>query len=353
MNRQDPKDDQNRREVLTFLARGTAALALTLVWGPGRLWAHNTPRHLAEPLKDPKYASLLEELSVKHGFSSDELRDLFMKAHLHSDIPRLFASPPETLPYSEYRQRHVTAKSISRGRRFMDRHRAIFDRVEPTYEVDAPVIGGILGVETKFGNQTTGRFKVFDALNTIFSEIPRKETFARRELIEFLLLCREEGLKPGDVHGSFAGAMGMPQFIPSSYRFYAVDFDGDNRRDLWGSPMDIIGSVAHYLKHHGWKKGAPVKVPLVISLKDPTVRNLADRGLKGKITLGKLKTMGVSLESLAPSVNLDETVSLIYLRGESKNRPVVIFSNFRTILKYNNAINYAMAVSDLASALES
>ncbi len=145
------------------------------------------------------------------------------------------------------------------GRQYMGRNRDLFKRVQDQYRVDSPVIGAILGVESKFGRRPHAGFKVFEALNTVYASLARRESFARRELIEFLLLCREENLDPMEVKGSYAGAMGLPQFIPSSYRSYAVDYDRDGHRDLWNSDPDILASVANYLKRHGWSgaRGIP------------------------------------------------------------------------------------------------
>ena len=319
---------------------------------PPRLSAHDTSRRLDKDFGNPRYSSLLAELVDRHNFVESELKTLFSNARIHPKIPTYFSAPPEALPYSVYRERHITPKVISHGRRFLNQNRAVFERAEATYEVDSRVIAAILGIETKFGRHFIGQFKVFDALNTIFTEIPRKEVFARRELIEFLLLCREEGFSPTEVEGSFAGAMGMPQFLPSSYRLYGVDFDGDSRRDLWKSPDDIIGSVAYYLRSHGWEKTRPMKILLSTHSKNQLTRDLAGQGLKGETTIEKLQDSGVTLSAGSHTLNPKEKVSLVYPQGGTKVETAAVFSNFRVILKYNRSFNYAMVVSDLADALK-
>ena len=343
---------RGRREFLSWITKGVLALAVTLWVKPSHLLAHDASRRLGKGLGDPRYSSLLAELIERYNFTGSELKHLFANARLHPQIPAYFSAPPEALPYSIYRDRHITPRVISNGRRFLNRNRSVFDRTETTYEVDSRVIAAILGIETKFGRLFMRPFKVFDALNTIFTEIPRKEAFARRELIEFLLLCREEGFRPMEVEGSFAGAMGMPQFLPSSYRLYGVDFNGDGHRDLWKSPDDIIGSVAYYLRSHGWERTRPMKIPVSTPLRDPLARDLADQGLKGETTVGKLQALGVTLLSGSHILDPQENISLVYQKGGSKEKVEAVFPNFRVILKYNRSINYAMVVSDLTDALK-
>lgn len=359
MNRRPYKSRNRTPAIITrrgFLWN-TAAFVVGLGFGwpliPSSVHAHERTRPLGDRLKQSEYQSLLRELETRNGFARSDLDRLFSGVRLHPEIPRLFSKPFEEVPYAQYRTTLVTRAIIEKGRKFMNRHRDIFDRVEESYRVDAPVIGAILGIETKFGDRSSGGFRVFDALNTIFAEIPRRRNFARKELIEFLLLCREEHLRPDRVEGSYAGAMGMPQFIPSSYREYAVDFDGDGKRDLWKSEDDVIGSVAHYLSRHGWKQGGTIAVRLSASTDDPVIQTLVNKGLKGTITVADLEKRGISLTSeFHPPVPHDK-VSLISLQEKNGEKIAAVFSNFKTILTYNKALNYAMAVSDLADALES
>ncbi len=343
---------ENRRRFLARVLKGAAGAALLYVSSPSYLFAHTTSSSIGSRLKSPKFKALMDELVSRHKFARKEIEGLFGKAVLHDKIPKLFAKPAEDLPYYKYRKILINSEVIAGGKRFLKKHRSIFEEVEKTYGVDQSVIAAILGIETKFGKRSSGGYRVFDALSTIFSEIPRRESFARRELIEFLLLCREEDLDPKTVEGSYAGAMGMPQFIPSSYRMYAVDFDGDGRRDLWESPKDIIGSVAHYLRRHGWNEGGPIVVRLEASPGHPAIKDDVKKRLKSKIPYADLLTAGVTPDVAGIKPGSGEKVSLLALEEEGKDRVAAVFSNFRTILKYNSAANYALAVSDLSGSLK-
>ncbi|HSG06315.1 MAG TPA: lytic murein transglycosylase, partial [Nitrospiria bacterium] len=213
-----PLDSENRRTFLTWVLKGAAGAAFLYFSSPAGLQAHTQSSSIGSRLKDPKFKELMNELVSRHKFPREEIEALFGKARFLEKIPELFARPAEDLPYYKYRKIVINGEVISGGKQFLKKHQAVFDEVEKVYGVDQSVIAAILGIETKFGKRTTGGYRVFDALSTIFSGIPRRESFARRELIEFLLLCREEDLDPNAVEGSYAGAMGMPQFIPSSYR---------------------------------------------------------------------------------------------------------------------------------------
>lgn len=328
-------------------------LGLTLVLGgPIRLaQAHPREDPFARYLKDPKYVSLLNDLTRRYGFRRDDLKKLFSQVRLQPDIVKRFERPAEALPYPQYRIRFITPEVISLGKQYLERHRQLFQAIEGTYEVDAPVIAAILGVESKFGLNSDAGYRVIDALNTIFATIPRREAFARKEVIEFMLLCREENLDPLRIMGSYAGAMGLPQFLPSSYRHYAVDADSDGKRDLWGSSKDILSSVANYLKVHGWQRGAPIRLPMAADPGHPSVIELVSRGIMGKTTVGSLLGMGVAWTEEFGSIQEDQEVSLISLPKEGGDQVVAVFPNFRTILRYNRSINYALVVSDLSETL--
>jgi membrane-bound lytic murein transglycosylase B len=302
-------------------------------------------------LTEPRYVGLLGELETKHGFNPQELARLFGQAKFLPDVPKKFAKPAELLPYDQYRPILVTPEVAEQGRAFLDRNRELMQKIEDQYGVDRAVIAAILGVETKFGRRPDGGYLVFDALNTTFAAVPNREAFARKELIEFLLLCREEQLDPLAVKGSYAGAMGNPQFIASSYRRYTVDFDGDGRRDLWQSEPDILASVANYLKVHGWRKGAPIRLPVTADGQAPSVRALLEQGLQGKTTVEKLLASGVAWAGEPAVVDSTQEISLLAHASDDGEKTVVLFPNFRTILTYNRAVNYVLAVADLSELL--
>lgn len=312
---------------------------------------HSQGSEIPVDLKQPKYQSLLKELQVKHGFDRKELEAIFKKAKFQPDIPKKFAKPAERFSYDKYRALFIKPEIVQRGRQYLKRHRVLFQKVEKAYGVDPYIIAAILGVETKFGKQTHGGYLVFDALNSTFTGVPNRESFARRELIEFMILCREENLDPFVVKGSYAGAMGIPQFIPSSYRHFTVDFDRDGKRDLWSSNEDIFASVANYLKVHGWKQGAPVKLPMKGDFQKPSIRKLLQKGVEEKTPYQDLRKLGVEAEGWLREIDGSMEVSLLAYPSKNGEEKSLLFPNFRTILTYNHALNYALVVSDLADLL--
>jgi peptidoglycan lytic transglycosylase B len=308
---------------------------------------------IASRIKEPRYVALLDELHKKFGFARPELERLFTRATFLPEVPQRFERPAELMPYNQYRKIFITSENIANARNYMARNAALLQAVEEQYGVDAAVIASILSVETKFGKRSDGGFLVFDALNSTFVGVPAREAFARRELIEFLLLCRDEKLDPLDVKGSYAGAMGAPQFIASSYRAYAVDFDHDGKRDLWKSEADILGSVANYLSIHGWQKGAPIQLPVTADGRRPTVQALLDQGVKHTTTVETLLGTGIAWAGTPPPPPIDgnEQVSLLAYPMDDGEHTAVLFPNFKSILTYNHAVNYALVVSELAALI--
>jgi membrane-bound lytic murein transglycosylase B len=310
---------------------------------------------LAPRLKEPRYVALMNELHSKYGFDQHELEQLFSQTKFQPEIPKKFEQPAELLPYNQYRSIFITPEVISQGKSYLQNHRELLQAVEQRYGVDASVLVAILGVETRFGKRPDGGFLVFDALNTVFSAVPQREAFARKELIEFLLLCREEKLDPLSVKGSYAGAMGAPQFMPSSYRHYSVDYDQDGKRDLWQTDQDILASIANYLKLNGWQRGAPIRLQVTADAGQPTVQALLNQGLKGKSTVSALLATGVAWAgpTVPPPVPVDggQEVSLLSYPTADGEQTAMLFPNFRAILTYNRAVNYALVVSELADLL--
>ncbi|MBI3621041.1 MAG: lytic murein transglycosylase [Nitrospirae bacterium] len=316
-----------------------------------------SPRGTAIDTRAPKYVALMNELHTKHGFARTELERLFAQARFLPDVPQKFAKPAELLPYNQYRQIFITPEHVASGRSFLARNKPLLDSVEQQYGVDAPVIAAILSVETKFGKRPDGGFLVFDALNSTFTGVPTREGFARKELIEFLLLCRDEHLDPLAVKGSYAGAMGAPQFIASSYRAYAVDFDQDGRRDLWRSDGDIFGSVANYLKQHGWQKGAPIRLPVTADGKRPEIKALLTQGTARTTPLERVLGSGIAWAGTPGQpgqpgqIDGNPDISLLIYPTDDGEQTAALFPNFRAILTYNHAVNYALVVSELAELI--
>ena len=207
--------------------------------------------------------NFINEMVEQHAFNSNELQTVFDQANLHQSILDAISRPAESKPWYEYRPIFVTTDRSKGGVRFWQAHAGTLEKASDVYGVPQEIMVAIIGVETRYGRHT-GRYPVLDALSTLAFAYPPRSSFFRKELKEYLLMTREEGLQPGKQMGSYAGAMGMPQFIPSSFRHYAVDFDNDGKRDLWTSPADAIGSVGNYFKQHRWKSGQPIASPVKV-----------------------------------------------------------------------------------------
>ncbi|HEY6645196.1 lytic murein transglycosylase B [Povalibacter sp.] len=286
----------------------------------------------------------IDEMHRDYEFDRDDLTTLLARAETRQNILDAISRPAErVVPWHEYRQQFINALRIQYGTRFRDEHP---DRLEA---IDDPQLAntvlGILGVETSYG-RITGRFRVIDALATLAFDYPPRGAFFRSELQQFLLLTREEAVDPLTALGSYAGAMGSPQFISSSYRKYAIDADGDGRRDLWSNWDDIIGSVANYLRAFGWQKNAEVVV--AASLKDTDLSQFNTNQIDMNETVQSLRTKGVQFETRMPD---DAPAMLVVAQG--KDGPVyrVGFNNFYVITRYNRSTMYAMAVHDLGDAV--
>lgn len=339
--------EETRRAFLRRALLGLGALAAPWAGYAPRAEAHR-PDSGPPALNTPRYLDLLDELQREHGFERSALESLFGKARLRSKIGALFEHPPERLPMERYYHRMITPEVTKRGMIYLQERRGLFASIEGQYGVDAAVITAILGVETKYGRRADGGYRVFDALNTVFSSVPRREAFARRELIEFLLLCRDEQWDPLDIRGSYAGAMGTPQFVPFSYRNYAVDHDGDGKRDLWRSDGDIAASVANFLNAHGWRSGEQIRLYVNVDAEQGRIRDLLDRGLDASVPLRELPELGGGWSADPRPSELDQDVSLFAYSWKNGRRTVALLPNFRALLRYNRSVNYALVVADLA-----
>lgn len=338
----------DRRAFLGWMALQLGALATFLVGDAPLVGAHETGAPNAPALGTSKYSALLDELQRKHGFPRAALARWFGQARLRPEIVDLFDHPPEQLPLEQYHHRLVTPQMTRDGVAYFRAHRALFQSIERTYGVDPAVITAIVGVESRFGRRPDGGYRVFDALNTVFSSVRRREAFARRELIQFLLLCREQQWDPLAIKGSYAGAMGQPQFVPSSYRRYAVDHDGDGLRDLWRSDGDIAASVANFLDAHGWRAGEQIRLHVRVDAKQRRTRELLDQGLRARVRLRELTDLGGGWTANPRPSELDQDVSLLTYSWENDQRTVAVLPNFRTLLRYNRSVNYVLVVADLA-----
>jgi len=294
----------------------------------------------------PRLQSLIDYMSEKHDFSREALKTLFEQVEIKQNILDSMDRPGEARPWSTYRQQFVTELSARRGSRFWRRHRRALTRAQKKFGVDPAIVVAIIGVESRYG-RAAGRIRTIDALTTLALEYPRRAEFFRRELIQFLLLAREQRMDPLVIKGSYAGAIGAAQFMPSSYRNYAIDFDADGRADLMGSRADAIGSVANYFKKHGWKAGEPaVSNARVEGTVHTWFRNL---GIAPVLTLNQLRRYGITAKQ--PDRDPSLRAALITLNGENGLVYRLNHDNYYVITRYNNNRKYAMAVYELSEMI--
>lgn len=299
----------------------------------------------------PGSDAFIDEAVNEHGMDRDSVADVLADAAFQQRIADLIARPAESKPWYDYRPIFMTDQRLSEGLDFWRANEALLDEVAARYEVDPEVIVSIIGIETYYG-RITGNDRVLDALATLAFHFPSDRTrdrtpFFSKELMEYLMLGSEEQLPLKEVTGSYAGAMGMGQFMPSSYRAYAVDFDGDGRRDLWQSTPDVVASVANYLHVHGWEPGGPI-------VRDVTVGEEADfsllerRNYKPDRTVLEYHELGYrSAADLEP----ERMAALVKLEEKDRNAYWMTFNNFYVITRYNRSPMYAMVVQQLAEAL--
>ncbi|MBK1646619.1 lytic murein transglycosylase B [Thiocapsa imhoffii] len=295
--------------------------------------------------------AFVREMTERHGFDADALRTLLAQAEYRQGIIDAMNRPYEGLPWYRYQSLFVTPERIEGGSEYWRENQDTLARAHALHGVDPSIIVAIIGVETNYG-RNLGQHAVIDALTTLGFAYPRRARFFRGELESFLLLAREEGMDPLEPVGSYAGAMGKPQFIPSSYRAYAIDFDGDGRRDLWNSDADAIGSVANYLARHGWQPGAAIAFPVDLSAAPPPDLAIAEKApLEPNTTLAALTAAGLVAREAA-AAQLDPTTAAILIRLEEPDAAYWIgLRNFYVITRYNHSTLYAMAVYQLSQAI--
>ena len=299
-------------------------------------------------LFSPRYQELFQELMAHHGFSAEELDMLFAGITIKKRVLELMDTQWEAKPYFEYAPRFLTPRMIQEGKRLLCEHREVLDRIEQELGVEREIVVAIWGIESKFGEHKGG-FSMFQTLNTMFDAYPRRSKFYRKQLIEYLLLCRENGVDPLAITGSYGGAFGQTQFIPSSFRLYAVDFDGDGRRDVWESVPDVLASIANYLHRFGWTFKAPVYRELGTKLKGEKLGKAYAQGRKGFVSRAEVqKIQGVCLPRSPEGKDLT-IVGLELPDGDM--RYVAGYPNFQAITKWNNSNRYAMVAAELAEKL--
>jgi len=290
-------------------------------------------------------SSFVDEMVEKHGFDRRYLEGLMREATRKDSILEAIARPAEkTKEWKDYRKIFIQPNRILMGREFMQVHADTLARAEREYGVPAAIITAIIGVETRYGSNK-GSYRVVDSLSTLAFDYPPRSKFFRGQLEQYLLLVREQKFDPLEIKGSYAGAMGYGQFIPSSYRHYAVDFDGDGVADIINNPVDAIGSVANYFKEHGWKNGEPVALPAT-ARQDYDV-SLIDAVLKPAYTVGKIEGAGFIPTQQLPA---DARATIMGLQGEEGMEFWIGLYNFYVITRYNHSHLYGMAVFQLSES---
>lgn len=295
----------------------------------------------------PGLDTFINEMVTEHQFDAKELEAAFAEVEVKDSILKAIARPAEKAkPWYEYRNIFMDQGRIHAGAEYWQAHADTLKMAEQTYGVPAEIILAILGVETRFGGNV-GSFRVIDALSTLAFQYPPRSKFFRSELKHFLILSREEAMPPLEPIGSYAGAMGLGQFMPSSYRAYAVDFDADGHRDIWTNPVDAIGSIANYLHEHGWRAGESIVHPTTTA-NDSATAALIERGLKPSISRDEAKAAGLSLENLPADAKNFNVFSLTQRYGDEL---WLGRQNFYAITRYNHSRMYAMAVVELSEAI--
>ena len=299
----------------------------------------------------PGVDAFVSRATSEHGMDAEQVAALLAGAEFKQSIVDAISRPAEGKPWHQYRPIFITDKRIEEGVDFWNEHAELLAQVAEKYQVDPQVVVAIIGVETFYG-RITGSYRVLDALATLSFHYPKdlksdRSGFFSNELMEFLLLGREEDLPLNEVTGSYAGAMGMGQFIPSSYRAYAVDVDGDGARDLWRSVDDVVGSVANYLHVHGWEPGGPV-TRRAVPAANADLSLLEVRDYTPRKSVMELHDQGFhSAADLMP----DRQAALLELEEADAPSLWLTFQNFYVITRYNRSPLYAMAVYQLSEAI--
>jgi membrane-bound lytic murein transglycosylase B len=318
------------------------ALVFSCLWTTLSCAADNYAVH-------PAAQVVVDELVQEEGFDREQLMQVFAEAERQESILKAISRPAEkTKPWYEYREIFLNEKRERQGVEFFAEHRETLARAERETGVPAQVIVAIIGVETYYG-RVAGSYRVIDALSTLAFDYPKRSEFFTKELKNYLILTREQGFDPLDLKGSYAGAMGYGQFMPSSYREYAIDFDDDGVADIWNNPVDAIGSVANYFKHHGWRQGEPVVFAADAAADVPDELFVQGRSdLKPQRTVAEFAAAGIVArqeldpEALATAMKFELEDGYEYWLG---------LHNFYVITRYNHSAMYAMSVYQLSQRL--
>ena len=300
--------------------------------------------------RSEKYQLLFKELINDYGFSQREIDALFRNVAIKRSVLDLMERPGEAKPYYQYRQLFITPLVIYAAKAKMAEYENVLNKIESQLGVNREYVIAIWAIESRFG-QRSGQFSVFQSLNTLFEAYPRRSDFFRDELLQFLILCKENHLNPLSIRGSYAGAFGQTQFMPSSFRKYAISFDGNSTPDVFTSVPDVLASIANYLRSFHWTLNAPLYADIGSTLSEE-VNKIFVQGRSGRISWQSL--------TRAQSVSIPQPVggrelSIIGLENPPNQgggfRYLAGYPNFQAITAWNNSNRYAMAVTQLAEAI--
>lgn len=308
--------------------------------------AITTPFAAAAYDQHERTEEFVAEVEKDYGIPAQEVRDWLKQAEKMDSVLEAIQRPAErTMNWARYQDIFLTEKRIKSGKYFLETHLETLNKAEKKYGVPREVITAVIGVETFYGTRQ-GSYRVLDSLSTLAFDYPKRPLFWR-ELKAMFALAREEGVDPGTIKGSYAGAMGYGQFIPTSYLHYAVDGDGDGKRDLWGNPIDAIHSVANYFSEHGWKTDEPITHRVTVA--GDEFEPLVNVSRKPKHVVSDLTAAGVTLPT---PIDAGKPANLMRLEGKQGDEFWLGEYNFYVITQYNHSKLYAMAVYQLSEALK-
>ncbi|MDK4684191.1 lytic murein transglycosylase B [Kingella negevensis] len=298
-------------------------------------------------LANPNVQAFIQYQNQKNGLDINYLTNFFSQVNYRGNLINTMNRPATSTPWYKFKTGNSGAAKINPGRTFYQQNRSTINTAANRYGVPAELIVAILGIETNYG-KNAGNVRTADSLATLAFDYPRRGALFQKELGEFLKMAQEENRDPFSFSGSFAGAMGMPQFMPSSFRQYAVDADGDGKRNIWSSKTDVAASVGNYMKQHGWQTGKPMIVPAAVQ-ETAQIIKLTEENTALNYTVGQLRQMGV--QPLQPVA--DNERALLYRLEVAPNQYdyFIGLNNFYTVWNYNHSRMYVTAVRDIANGL--
>lgn len=301
-----------------------------------------------DTINNQQLQKFIDSAVAEHGLDRDFITQTLTKAQKNPTVLNAISRPWEAKPWHKYHPIFLTEKRLKKGLEFWQKHQTALESAEQELGVPAHIIVAIIGVESFYGAYK-GKYSVLDSLYSLGFFYPPRATFFKQELAQYLKLVQEENWDPVQQKGSYAGAMGWGQFISSSYRHYAIDFDDDGKRDLLNNPMDAIGSVANYFRAHKWRPGEPVAFK---AKANSDSQPLLNNDLKLKHTWQELRKNGVSLEDQDITLENDKAAKLLVLDNADNEEYWVVLHNFYVITRYNHSPLYAMVVFQLSESLK-